>query len=137
MQKSITFIFLAAFAEVVGNLLLKSGMAELGDVSLLELSEIYPFLVRVISNAKICLGIVCLIIFFALWLMVLSWEELSVALPLQAMVFILTPLSAQLLLDESIPPLRWLGILLITIGIVLVTISPKSVFIKNTTPPVL
>jgi drug/metabolite transporter (DMT)-like permease len=54
---------------------------------------------------------------------VLSWEDLSVALPLQALNYVLVALLAKYLLHEQISPLRWAGIILVCIGVMLITKS--------------
>jgi drug/metabolite transporter (DMT)-like permease len=46
--------------------------------------------------------------------------ELSVVEPLFALVFVLVPLAAVLILGEHLPPLRIAGLVLIFIGVILV-----------------
>src|SRR4051812_21865841 len=98
MTKTLIFMTLAAIAGVAGDLFLRVGMNELGDVSTVSFKEALPFLLKVMSHWKIWVGTFFLAVFFVLWLSVLSWEKLSIALPLQALTFILTPLCAQLFL---------------------------------------
>ncbi len=57
------------------------------------------------------------------WVLVLSRMDLSYAYPFLALNFVLVALVAWLLLGESIPGLRWLGIGCICIGILLVAWS--------------
>jgi drug/metabolite transporter (DMT)-like permease len=120
MIKTLFVMGLAVVAGVVGDLFLSKGMKDLGDVSTLRLHHMFAFILRVIKAPKIWIGTFCLSAFFFLWLTVLSWEKLSIALPLQAGTFILGPLMAKIYLGESIPRLRWFGILLISIGVILV-----------------
>jgi len=56
---------------------------------------------------------------FANWLYVLRWVPLSVAYPLTTAVQVLVAIAAWLLLGEHIPVTRWVGILLISGGIIL------------------
>ena len=57
------------------------------------------------------------------WIVVLSRLDLSYAYPFLALNFVLISLVSWLLLGESIPALRWLGIGCICIGILLVARS--------------
>jgi drug/metabolite transporter (DMT)-like permease len=71
------------------------------------------------------LGFVLLLAFFALYLAALSRLDLSYVLPMTASTYVLTALSAWLILGESVSPIRWAGTLAVTIGIVLVTDSER------------
>ena len=68
-------------------------------------------------------GILLLLGFFALYLISLSWGELSFVLPLTAAEYILVTIFACIFLDEHILELRWAGSVLVALGIVLVTRS--------------
>ena len=57
----------------------------------------------------------------------LSRLDLSVAYPFLALNFVLVTLVARFFLGESVPPLRWLGILVIIGGILLVAKSTTAV----------
>src|SRR5208283_5789378 len=50
---------------------------------------------------------------FFLWMKILSKIDLSVALPLASIGYILIPIAAVFFLHEHVLPLRWLGLLLI------------------------
>ena len=55
-----------------------------------------------------------------LWLVVLSRLDLSFAYPLLALSYILIPLLSYLVLGENVPALRWVGIAVIFMGVVIV-----------------
>jgi drug/metabolite transporter (DMT)-like permease len=58
--------------------------------------------------------------------MVLSRTSLSFAYPFAAITYILIVLFDRFVLDETVPPLRWMGVALIAVGIVLVARTPHS-----------
>ena len=64
-------------------------------------------------------GIGVYIAAFVHWLYVLRWVPLSVAYPMTTAVQVLVAVSAWLFLREHIPVTRWVGILLISGGLVL------------------
>ena len=66
------------------------------------------------------LGITLLIISLFSWLYVLRHVPLSVAFPLSNGVHILIPFASWFFLGELIPRERWLGILLVVIGLIVV-----------------
>jgi drug/metabolite transporter (DMT)-like permease len=57
------------------------------------------------------------------WIAVLARIDLSIAYPFLALNFVLVTLSSQFLLGENVPLLRWLGVLVICGGIILVARS--------------
>lgn len=60
------------------------------------------------------------------WIAVLSRLDLSLAYPLLALNFILITVSSRLFLGESVPTLRWLGMMVICVGIVIVARSAQQ-----------
>jgi len=55
------------------------------------------------------------------WLVVLSRASLSFAYPFAALTYVLILLFDQFVLDENVPGLRWAGVALIGVGIILVS----------------
>ena len=60
------------------------------------------------------------------WLVVLSRASLSFAYPFAALTYVLILLFDLLILDETVPPLRWAGVAFIAVGIFLVSRTPHS-----------
>lgn len=123
MFKTLLLMILAVSAGTVGDLLLAKGMKELGDLSTMNLRGILDVALRAMTEWKIVAGTAMMALFFFLWLAVLSWEDLSVALPLQALNYVLVALLAKYILHEQVSPLRWAGIILVCIGVMLITKS--------------
>ena len=123
MLKTLIIMLMAVTAGTVGDLLLAKGMKEMGDISAMNLRGILNVAFQALTTPKLIIGTVMLAIFFFLWLAVLSWEDLSVALPMQALNYVLVALLAQFYLGEHVSPLRWGGIVLVCIGVMLITKS--------------
>ncbi|GAM10133.1 4-amino-4-deoxy-L-arabinose-phosphoundecaprenol flippase subunit ArnE [Geobacter sp. OR-1] len=126
MLKTIIIMLLAVTAGTVGDILLAKGMKEMGDISAMNLRGIFNAAYQALTNPKLIIGTTMLAIFFFLWLAVLSWEDLSVALPMQALNYVLVAFLAQFYLGEHVSPLRWTGIGLVCIGVMLITKSGNS-----------
>ncbi len=117
---SVTF---AVTASTVGDLLLAKGMKKVGVVQWNGFQAAYRTLVKVLTTFEIPLAIVFLSIFFFCWLALLSRVDLSLVLPMTALTYLLNGLCAGPVLGEKVSRQRWLGLWVITIGVVLVTIS--------------
>ena len=126
MLKTIIIMLIAVTAGTIGDILLAKGMKQLGDLSTMNLRGILEVVLRAMTEWKIVVGTAMLALFFFLWLAVLSWEDLSVALPMQAINYVLVAILAKYLLHEQISPLRWAGIALVCIGVVMITKSSTA-----------
>ncbi len=123
MFKTVVFMLLAVTAGTIGDILLTKGMKELGDLSAMNLRGIMSVAFQALTSPKLVLGTAMLAVFFFLWLAVLSWEDLSVALPMQALNYVLVAFLSQYFLNEVVTPLRWAGTILVCIGVILITKS--------------
>ncbi len=123
MLKTVIVMLLAVTAGTVGDILLTKGMKELGDVSAMNLKGILNAAFQALTSPKLVIGTAMLAVFFFLWLAVLSWEDLSVALPMQALNYVLVAFLSQYFLGEVVTPMRWAGTILVCVGVVLITRS--------------
>lgn len=125
MFKTVVVMLVAVTAGTIGDVLLARGMKELGDLSAmnLNLKGILTVAGQAVSSAKLVFGTCMLAVFFFLWLAVLSWEDLSVALPMQALNYILVAFLSQYFLNEAVTPMRWAGTCLVAVGVVMITRS--------------
>lgn len=123
MFKTVAVMLAAVTAGTIGDLLLASGMKELGDISAMNLRGIMKVSLQALTTPKLVLGTAMLAVFFFLWLAVLSWEDLSVALPMQALNYILVAFLSQYLLHEVVSPMRWAGTVLVAVGVIMITKS--------------
>lgn len=126
MFKTVIIMLIAVTAGTVGDILLAKGMKEMGDISAMNLRGILDAALRALTSPKLIIGTTMLAIFFFLWLAVLSWEDLSVALPMQALNYVLVAFLSQYFLGEVVSPLRWAGTILVCIGVMLITKSGGS-----------
>jgi drug/metabolite transporter (DMT)-like permease len=123
MIKTLIIMLMAVTAGTVGDILLAKGMKEMGDISAMNLRGIMDAAFRALTTPKLIIGTIMLSIFFFLWLAVLSWEDLSVALPMQALNYVLVAFLSQYFLNEVVSPLRWAGTILVCIGVMMITKS--------------
>ncbi len=112
--------FLLAFAVVlfnaVGNLFLAWGMKHLT-----EAMGWNPLgYIRAILNPFVASGVALLILWLLTRMALMSWADLSFALPLTGVGYVLAAVLGRLFLNESVSPVHWAGILLIFAGVAIV-----------------
>lgn len=123
MLKTVIVMLIAITAGAIGDIFLTQGMKTCGDISAMSFRKIVATALGALTNWRIILGTAMQAVYFGLWLAVLSWEELSVALPLQALSYLVVAFLAQWYLGEQVTGMRWAGICLICVGVALVTKS--------------
>ena len=119
-----------AFVSVsvpLGDASLSRGMTSLPAISLAHPAS----LVAAVFTPWIALGIALLIGYFASYLTALSWADLTYVMPATALGNVFVAFLARFWLHEPISLQRWVGIVLITLGVGFVANGPAS-----TTPPV-
>ena len=123
MFASFGLIALAIVCGVSGQLLLKIGMTQLGRIGAEALGEPLQVAVRVGTNPLVVVGLGCYVLGAVAWLTVLSRVPLSLAYPMLALSYAITPVLAWLVLGEDVNGLRWAGIGVISLGVLLVARS--------------
>jgi len=109
----IALILLSVSLGIIGQLLFKKGMDVVGEVNL-SFSVIKAFF-----NPYVFLGLVCYGTGTCSWLVVLSRTPVSFAYPWLSIGYIIITIADKFYFHQIIPPLRWVGILLISIGVAL------------------
>ena len=101
---------------VVYELLLKAGASATADPA-----RSWAWLgISALTSPLTWLGILVIVVDLIIWLYILRYIPLSIAFPLSRTVDVLVPISCWLILKEAISPLRWCGIALVIIGLVIV-----------------
>ena len=121
-MKTILVLAIAALAAAVGETLLSYGMRGLDLSSDFQRRWPQLFLV-VVKSPYVAMGVVCLAVFFFLYLATLSWADLSFAMPITALSYVFAAALAKVFLGEEVSWKRWLGTALILLGITLVAMD--------------
>jgi drug/metabolite transporter (DMT)-like permease len=101
---------------VIYELLLKAGASATADPA----KGWSGFGITALTSPLTWLAICVIVIDLVIWLYILRYIPLSIAFPLSRAVDVLVPISCWLILKEAISPLRWGGIALVIIGLVIV-----------------
>ena len=114
---SLVLIFSAIILAVFGQLSMKKGMSNVGEIALRQLIGIKLFS---LFDKFVILGIALYVLSTGIWLVVLSQEELSLVYPLVGTGYVLTAVLAKFFFKEKLTMFRMLGIMTIIIGAYLI-----------------
>ena len=118
--KNRIFIALVVVSNTLGTVLLGRGMTQMPDFALGAFTYIEHFL----SNPWIVSGIALLVVWMLAQLSMLTWADLSYVLPVTASYYILTAIVSRFFVNERISLTRWIGIAVISFGVMLVSHTP-------------
>lgn len=118
--KTYIFLLLIALFAPLGNVMLSKGMKGVGSAQNWAPQELFHILVRVLSSGYIWLGVACLLAFFVAYMLVLTWADYSYVQPASAFSYGVVAILGLLLLGENVNLLRWSGIGIICLGVLIV-----------------
>lgn len=121
MQNALLLALTVLF-NVLGQVFIKQGMTVAGTVEG-EASAVVQTFLRGFTTPWIWAGLAAYGLGSLLWMAVLSRVDLSIAYPALSLGYILIVLVSWLALREPVSALRWLGVLVITVGVFLVARS--------------
>ena len=113
-------LFISISLAVAGQLLMKRGMQIFGAVSVRELAV---KLIPMLTNPLVFLGLAAFGISAIFWLVVLSRLDLSLVYPMVSIGYVVVAVVSMMYLGESVSLIRWLGIAIICVGVVLISRS--------------
>jgi uncharacterized membrane protein len=117
--KTLVMILAMVVCANAGDLMLKRGMTQIGAVEI-SAAGLRHALAMTVTSGTIWLGIMFLAGFTLTYMTVLSWADYSYVMPAGAFGYATLTLLAVLVLHESVSPRRWIGVILICVGVLLV-----------------
>lgn len=124
---SIALVLVSVAFSVAGQLTLRSAMDRVGFIGRAEVSTPLTTASRVAKEPLLWIGLFLFGISAIFWLVVLSRVPLSVAYPFVGLSYILIVAFSHFVLDEGVPLLRWVGVVVVATGIVIVGLSFRRV----------
>jgi len=121
--KIIAFLFFTDVLETFVQFCFKKSTIPAGEVYVHTLHDALQFLAMVCASPFLWIGLTGVFCVFVIWVTLLSKIDLSVAVPVASFSYVGVPLVSAIFLKEQIPPLRWAGIAVIVVGIILVSMS--------------
>lgn len=132
--KTLFMVLLMVVCANLGDLMLKRGMLQIGAVQI-SLTGIWRALLSTIHNGTIWLGILFLIGFTLCYMTAVSWADYSYVMPAGAFGYAVQTMLAVVILREAVNAQRWIGVVLIVTGVLLVgQTHPSTTTTKTVTP---
>jgi hypothetical protein len=125
--KTFILIFLMILFGPLGNVCLSKGMKTIGAISLHQPADLLRVFLQILHSPFIWLGILLQLMFFVAYLLVLSWADYSFVQPAGSIAYAVVALQAHFILKEAISPMRWAGVCVICLGVLIVGhTSPRT-----------
>lgn len=118
---TIPFILLSVIIVVIGQIFVKKGLNSLGDIDFS--SGIISSYMNIFLCPWVVLGVLVYSLGILLWLYVLTKVDLSYAYPFLGLTFVFVTLGSRWFLGEPISFIRWIGVLTIFFGVMLISKS--------------
>lgn len=118
--KTYLLILIMILVGPLGNALLGKGMKSVGSTRAWPPEALLGLASRVLSSGAIWGGIACLLCFFLVYMLVLSWADYSYVQPASSFSYAVVALLGYFMLGEAISPMRWAGIAVICLGVFVV-----------------
>ena len=115
-MKDFTLLLFNVILSVLGQVLLKQGMNQVGEISG-SFQQMAPTLIQALMNPFVVGGIGVYGSTTLIWLVVLSRIKLSVAYPMISLGYMFSILFSWLLFKEDLPKITVFGAFVICIGV--------------------
>jgi len=119
-------IILNDLSDTVAQLIMKRGLIYT-TIDSVNLAGIAEFVIRNASSILLWMGLLLYTLNFFIWIIILYKVDLSIAMPVGSISYVLVPVAAMVFLHEHVGLLRWLGIAFIMLGVHFVSRSKKEI----------
>lgn len=111
------------FGSTGGEIAVTYGMKATGEPARLRPIALLKFLGRAVCNGWFWLGIPLMAMSFYALLVLLSWKPVSYVIPMSALSYVVGTIGAKYILGEDVSGARWIGVLLVCAGVILVAVG--------------
>jgi len=126
MFRVVIAMIIASVATAGGQILFRRGMQQIGSLEVYAPGALISYFRRAMMNGYVIGGTILNVVFYLLLIATLSWTDVTVALPFTALEYAFSAVLAITFLHEVVPPVRWVAIMLVLLGVVLVTMSGEA-----------
>jgi drug/metabolite transporter (DMT)-like permease len=99
------------------------GMKQVGEPEGFRPRLLLRFLGKALRNGWVWFAVPLLGASFYSLLVLLSWAPLSVVIPASAFNYVVGTFGAKYLLKEQVSPKRWMGVIMVGVGVLLVLVT--------------
>jgi drug/metabolite transporter (DMT)-like permease len=106
-----------------GEIAMTHGMKQVGEPEGFRPRALLRFIGKAVGNGWVWFAMPLLAASFYSLLVLLSWAPLSVVIPASAFNYVVGTFGAKYLLNEQVSPKRWMGVVMVCVGVALVLIT--------------
>ncbi len=118
--KVMLIMLVSVTAVSLGEAMLAKGMKQTVDGTFAVAAR------SILTNVYVVGGMLLMMVYFGMYMYALKLADLSFVLPLTALSYILGALLAKYFLHEDVNPAKWIGTLVITLGVVIIGLGSDS-----------
>jgi drug/metabolite transporter (DMT)-like permease len=124
-MREAVFLFLIVVAGTGGELCVTRAMKRVGEVHDFRPAALVKVMLRAVRVSWMWVGIALMTVAFLSLLAMLSLEKVSVVVPVTALSYAAGTLGGIFFLGEHVSSRRWLGVLLVCLGVTLVWLGKR------------
>jgi len=109
-----------------GEIAMTYGMKQVGEPSSFQPMVLLRFIGQAVRNGWVWFALPLLAASFYSLLILLSWAPLSVVIPASAFNYVVGAFGAKYLLKERVSVKRWMGVVMVCVGVTLVLLTGKN-----------
>jgi len=109
-----------------GEIAMTYGMKQVGEPGSFRPLVLVKFIGRAMSNGWVWFALPLLGASFYSLLILLSWAPLSVVIPASAFNYVVGTFGAKYLLREQVSIKRWVGVVMVCVGVTLVLLTGQN-----------
>jgi len=106
-----------------GEIAMTYGMKQVGEPDGFSPRAILRFIGKAVQSGWVWFAVPLLAASFYSLLVLLSWAPLSVVIPASAFNYVVGTFGAKYFLREQVSPKRWMGVIMVCIGVTLVLLT--------------
>ena len=122
-MRELTLLFLIIVGGTGGELCISHAMKSLDVITAFHPSSLFRFFLKAIRVPSMWMGIALMAVAFFSLLAMLSIQEVSFVVPVTALSYLAGAVGAKTFLGERISNERWLGLMLVCLGVTVVWLS--------------
>lgn len=120
-MKTLLLIFMSIAIGIGGQFCLKHGVMESsGRIELTSVSQVVNQVWLIFQNPYIWFGLCLYALGAVTWMVVLSRADISYAYPMLGLAYVIAVFIAFWFRGEPVTPIRWLGVLMIALGVMVI-----------------
>jgi drug/metabolite transporter (DMT)-like permease len=123
LKTYVFLLFMVTFGPL-GDVFLADGMKKVGALNMQDPASAFHFFTHAFASGTVWLGVLLLLAFFISYTLVLSWADFSFVQPASSLSYVIVALLGHFFLREVVSPMRWTGIALLGLGVLIVGYTP-------------